>query len=179
MSPVNFGSARILVIVALVVAGVGILADGFGHGVTTVGATGGTVASTSSSPGSRPSGSTSPTVTAPVTPQAPKDTKIAVFNGTGALGLAAQAQTVLTNAGYAAGQQPANSPVQGGAAKTVVYFRGGANAAQNKADAAAIAATYFKGAPVQVLGPDFSSLVAPAIAVTIVLGQDYATAHGG
>jgi LytR cell envelope-related transcriptional attenuator len=178
MSPVNFGSARILVIVALVVAGVAILANGFGHGVTTVGATGGSVASTSPSPGSHPSGSTSPTAAAPPTAQAPKDTKIAVFNGTGKLGLAAQAQTVLTNAGYVAGQLPANSPVQGGAAKTVVYYRGGPNAAQNKADATAVEATYFKGASVQVLGSDFSSLVANSIQVTIVLGQDYATAHG-
>jgi LytR cell envelope-related transcriptional attenuator len=174
---VNFGSARILVIVALVVAGVAILTDGFGHGVATVGATGGTLTSPGSTSSPQPSGTPSPTQAALPTPQAAKNVKIAVFNGTSSLGLAAQGQAVLTAVGYVAGQQPANSPVQGGAAKTVIYYRGGATADQNKADAKLIADTYFNGAKVALLGPDFQTAIAPNVTVTIVLGQDYADAH--
>ena len=174
----NFGSARILVIVALVVAGVAILTNGFGHGVSTVGATGGSLAGASPSSSAQPTGSPTPTQTALPSPQASKDVKIAVFNGTSSLGLAAQGQAVLTAAGYVAGQDPKNSPVQGGAAKTVIYYRGGAAADQNKADAQLIADTYFNGAKVAVLGPDFQTAIAGPVTVTIVLGQDYASAHG-
>ena len=175
----NFGSGRILVIVALIVAGVAILAGGFGHGVSSVGATGGNVASQSPSSSTHPSTSTSPSTSTLPSPQAAKDVKIAIFNGTSSVGLAAQAQTTLTNDGYVPGQDPLNSPVQGVAPKTVVYYRGGDTADQNKADAQLIADTYFSGAKVQLLGGAFQSAIAPAITVTIVLGQDYASAHGG
>lgn len=173
----NFGSARILVIVALVVAGVAILTDGFGHGVATVGASGGTLTSPTASSSSHPTNSPTPTQVALPSPQAPKDVTIAVFNGTSSLGLAAQGQAVLTAVGYVAGQDPQNSPVQGGAAKTIIYFRGGPDAAQNKADAKLIADTYFNGAKVALLGNDFQTAIAGPVTVTIVLGQDYADAH--
>jgi LytR cell envelope-related transcriptional attenuator len=175
---VNFGSARILVIVALIVAGVGILASGFGHGVTSVGATGANITSPSPSASTQPTGSTSPSPATLPSPQPVKDVKIAVFNGTSSAGLAAQAQQTLTTAGYVAGQDPANSPVQGGAPKTVIYYRGGATADQNKADAQNIADKYFNGAKVQLLGGSFPGTIADTITVTIVLGQDYASAHG-
>lgn len=174
----NFGSARILVIVALIVAGVGILASGFGHGVTSVGATGGSVSGPSPSGSTHPSRSPSPSPATLPSPQPAKDVKIAVFNGTSSAGLAAQAQQTLTTAGYAAGQLPANSPVQGGAPKTVIYYRGGTAADQNKADAQNMADKYFNGAKVQLLGGGFQSAIANTVTVTIVLGQDYASAHG-
>ena len=174
----NFGSARILVIVALIVAGVAILAGGFGHGVSSVGANP-TAASSHPSSSTRPTGSTSPSPATLPSPQPAKDVKIAVFNGTSSAGLAAQGDQTLTTAGYVAGQAPANSPVQGGAPKTVIYYRGGAHADQNKSDAQLIAATYFNGAKVQLLGGGFQSAIAATVTVTIVLGQDYASAHGG
>jgi len=175
---VNFGSARIIVIVGLVVVGVAILANGFGHGVSTVGATTGGV---SPSPNATVSPTTSPTPTqtALPSPQQPADVTVAVFNGTSSAGLAAQAQQTLTTAGYATdAKSPQNSPVAG-TSKTVVYYRGGPDADQNKADAQVIADTYFAGAKVQLLGTDYDSLVANNTQVVIVLGQDYATAHGG
>jgi hypothetical protein len=177
MSPVNFGSARILVIIGLVVVGVAILVNGFGHGVSTVGATTGGV-SPSPSPSVSPTASATPTQTALPSPQQPADVKIAVFNGTSSVGLAAQAQATLTGAGYVKGQEPANSPVEG-ASKTVVYYTGGADADQNKADAQVIADTYFDGAKVTLLGGAFESQVSKDVQVTIVLGQDYADAHAG
>ena len=61
----------------------------------------------------------------------------------------------------------------------MVYYTGGATADQNKADAQVIADTYFSGAKVTLLGGAFESEVAKNVQVTIVLGQDYATAHGG
>lgn len=173
----NFGSARILVIVALIVAGVVILTDGFGHGVSTVGATGGTSASPSPTGGASPTSAVSPTQAALPTPQVPKDVKVAVFNGTSSPGLAAQGQQALTDDGYVAPQDPANSPVQGGAAKTIVYYRGGPDADQNKSDAKAIADTYFSGAQVKLLGPDFQTAIADSVQVLIVLGEDYAAAN--
>ena len=175
----NFGSGRILVIVALIVAGVAILAGGFGHGVSSVGAAGGGVTSQSPSPSTHPSTTSSPSTSTLPSPQAAKDVKIAIFNGTSSVGLAAQAQTTLTNDQYVAGQDPLNSPVQGVAPKTVVYYKGGDSADQNKADAQLIADTYFSGAKVQLLGGAFQSAIAADITVTIVLGQDYADAHGG
>jgi hypothetical protein len=177
MRPVNFGSARILVIVALIVAGVAILTDGFGHGVSTVGDGGGSLASPSSSATAQPTGGSTPSPPALPSPQAPKDVKIAVFNGTSTLGLAAQGQTILTDAGYVAAQDPANSPVEG-VSKTVVYYRGGADADQNRSDAKFIADTYFSGAKVDLLGAEFETLITKNAQVAILLGQDYATANG-
>jgi hypothetical protein len=171
---VNFGSARILVIVALVVAGVAILANGFGSGATTVGTAGGSVTSPTSTATVSPTGTATPTQSTLPSPQAPAEVKIAVFNGTSAAGLAAQAQQTLTDAGYVSGQDPTNSPVEG-VSKTVVYYRGGADAQQNKADAKAISDTFFDGAKLQVLGDQF--VITDAVQVVIVLGQDYADAH--
>lgn len=169
----NFGSARILVIVALVVAGVVILTDGFGHGVTTVG-DGGSLASPTSTPTGTPTGTVTPSPPALPEPRPPAEVTIAVFNGTSSVGLAAQAQTTLTDAGYVSGQDPSNSPVEG-ASKTIVYYRGGADVDQNKSDAKAIADAYFEGAKVQLLGADFE--IANGVQVAIVLGQDFADAN--
>lgn len=174
----NFGSARIIVIVGLVVVGIAILANGFGHGVSTVGAT---TAGVSPSPSASvsPTTSASPTQATLPSPQQPADVTVAVFNGTSSAGLAAQAQQTLTGAGYVPDpKSPQNSPVAG-ASKTVVYFRGGPDADQNKADAQALAEAYFAGAKVQLLGTDYDSLVSNDTQVTVVLGQDYATANGG
>lgn len=174
----NLGTARILVIVGLVVAGAAILVNGFGHGSTGVGAvTGGTVTQSSSPPPVSPSASTTPTQSTLPSPQAPADVTVAVFNGTSSAGLAAQAQQTLTQAGYVAdSKSPQNSPVAG-ASKTIVYYRGGADAAQNKSDAKSIADQYFSGAKVQLLGPDYDSLISATTPIAVVLGQDYATAN--
>lgn len=171
----NLGIGRVIVIVALIGAGIAVLANGF--------AAGGTVA-TSPTPSTHPSASHTPSPSATGTPsnlpspQPPNKVTFAVFNGTNTAGLAAQADQALTTGGYVSGQAPANSPVPG-IAKTTVYYRGGAHAAQNQADAQQIADTFFSGAKVMLLGPDFSSSVGSSVQVVVVLGQDYAAKSGG
>ena len=177
----NLGTARIVVIVALVVAGLALLANGFGDGATSVAAPGGVAAVSptgSPSTAAQPSGSTTTPPPSLPSPLAPADVKIAVFNGTSAAGLAAQGEQTLTDAGYTSGQPPADSPVKP-VAKTTIYYRTGADAAQNQADAQEIADSYFKGAKVAALGADFESVVSKSIQVVVVLGQDYAIKVGG
>ena len=178
----NLGTARIVVIVALVVAGVAILFNGFGDQTAAL-PTGG-VASGSPTPttGSNPSGS-SPTTT-PSTPplpdpQPPADVTVAVFNGTATTGLAAQGDQTLTDAGYVSGQVPADSPVKP-IPKTTIYYRGGPDAEQNQADAQEIADSFFKGAAVEELGEDFDNpdTLAKSVQVVVVLGENYAQKHG-
>ncbi len=167
----NLGTGRIIVIIALVLGGVVLLANGFGDGGTSAATPGG-----SSSPTATTTATTGPTQTvtptATPTPLPPKKVVVAVFNGTNVLGLAAQGQDILDEAGYKKGQEPDNSPVP--MAKTTVYFRPGPDEAQNQSDATAIADTYFGEAKVAQLGGDLESLVDPDVQVVVVLGDDYA-----
>jgi hypothetical protein len=101
---------------------------------------------------------------------------IAVFNGTNETGLAGQVQQLLMADGYVAAQDPADvnpKPV----AKTVIYFRGGANALQNRSDAQHVADTYFNGARVTLLSSDQASTIDPTTQVVIIVGVDYASAN--
>jgi hypothetical protein len=182
MTGVNLGTARIVIIVALVVAGVAVLANGFASGtvVTPPGGGGGTTATGPTGPsGSSPT--TSPTKPPRVIPSPEiQGVLIAVFNGTNSTGLAGQVQQLLMADGYVAAQDPADvnpKPV----AKTVIYFRGGANALQNRSDAQHVAETYFNGARVTLLSSDVASTIDPTTQVVIIVGVDYAnaTAAGG
>jgi hypothetical protein len=168
---VNLSTARIVIILALIVTGVAVLANGFGSGtsVTPVipGGGGASGASPSSSPSQPPSHTPNP---AP-SPQV-EGVKVAVFNGTFAPGLAAQVQQKLTGDGYVQAQAPGDAPSKV-VAKTVVYFRGGSSGVQNRADAKYIAQKYFTGARVAVLGADLSGLVSKNAQVAIVIGSDY------
>jgi len=178
MGAVNLGIGRIVVIVVLVVAGVALLANGFSSNVAQPAA--------SHTPSPHPDHSKSPSVTPSVSqgpsnlpsPKAPAGITFAVFNGTSAAGLAGTADTTLKSAGYVSGQAPANSPVPG-VLKTTIYYRGGAAAAQNQADARAVAATLYKSAKIALLGPDFSTSVGSSVTVVVVLGQDFAAASAG
>ena len=172
MSPVNLGTARIVLLVALVVAGIALLANGFGGG-TSVAVPGSTA---SSPPATTPSGSpTKPPKETP-SPQV-QGVPIQVFNGTYSAGLAGQVQQMLVKDGYVAAHAAADAPSKP-VAKTVVYYRGGADAAQNKSNAKYMANKYFAGARVAVLGADQASSVANNAQIAIVLGLDYANAHG-
>jgi hypothetical protein len=182
MSRVSLGTWRIVIIVALVVTGVAVLANGFNDeaasGVvpTSSGSVSGTPTATNepSEPAS-PSQAETPTETPP--PQKKADVPIAVFNGTDVTGLAGAAWETLTGAGYASAQQPTNAPAQG-AETTIVYYRGGESAAQNKSDATYIAKKYFDfdqgPAKVEELRSVFDDVLAPTAQVAIVVGQDYA-----
>ena len=178
----NLGTARIVIIVALVAAGVAVLANGFASGtvVTPPGGGGGTTSPGATGPdGSSPTNSpTKPPRVIP-SPQI-QGVLIAVFNGTNATGLAGQVQQLLAADGYVAAQDPADvnpKPV----AKTVIYFRGGANALQNRSDAQHVAEAYFNGARVALLSSDVASTIDPTTQVVIIVGVDYAnaTAAGG
>lgn len=177
MGRVNLGTARIVIIAALFVGGIAVLANGFGNS-TTVTPQGGGVGS--GSPGG--SDSSSPT-TSPSKP--PKETPspqiqgvlIAVLNGTFTAGLAGEVQQTLEADGYVAAQD-ANDAQSKPVAKTVVYFRGGADAAQNRSDAHYLADTYLDGARVALLGSDQGS-IAKSAQLVIIVGVDYADAHSG
>lgn len=175
MVRVNLGTARIVIVVALVVGGIALLANGF-SGTVVAGPVGG-----GSSPSAGSSGSPSSTPSKPPrvlpSPQI-KGVAIAVFNGTNTVGLAGQVEQMLEADGYVKAQDPADAPSKP-VAKTVVYFRGGATAAQNRSDAKYVAAHYLNHAAVKLLGSDQASSVDSSAQIVIILGVDYASANGG
>jgi hypothetical protein len=175
---VNLGIGRIVVIVALVVAGVALLANGFSTTAAQPAASPSVSHHPHHSVSPTPSTSVSPSPTNLPSPQAPADITFAVFNGTSAAGLAGKADSTLTAAGYVSGQAPANSPVTP-ISTTTIYFRGGANADQNQSDAQRVADTLYKNSKIALLGPDFSTSVSSSVQVVAVLGQDYAAANAG
>jgi hypothetical protein len=173
MSPVNLGTARIVLLVALVVGGIAVLANGFAGGTVVTAPGAGASGGTTTPP---PTGS--PTTTPKATPSPQVDgVLIQVFNGTYSPGLAGQVQQMLVKDGYVAAATAADAPSKP-VAKTVVYFRGGADAAQNRSNAKYLAGHYLNGAKVAVLGADQASTVAKNAQIAIVLGLDYVAAHG-
>jgi hypothetical protein len=171
MRAVNLGTARIVIIVALVVAGAAVLANGFPE-------SGGSVAGPSG--GASPSGSassptTSPTTQPPPTGPSPETTGVTfmALNGTSVTGAGAAAQQLLEKHGYTSVQSAVDAPSQG-VTKTTVYYRGGQGGAQNKSNATYVAATYFDGASVKKLDPSLESAVPPSATIAVVVGDDFA-----
>ena len=160
----RFGSARIVVIVALIAGGILLLATGFSGNAGTFLKAGASVTPTPS-PSHATHHSPSPTP-APQTTGVP----IAVFNATTASGAARQAQDRLKADGYVPVQAPADSPVKP-FAQTVVYFRTGLKGSQNKSDAQYVADQYFPGASVLPLGDAFVNLARSA-EIVIVIGNN-------
>ena len=168
MRAVNLGTARIVVIVALVVAGAVVLANGFPE-------SGGSVAGPSG--GASPSGSassptSSPTTQPPPPGPSPQTTGVSftALNGTSVTGAGAAAQALLVKHGYTSVQDATNAPSTG-VTKTTVYYVGGA---QNRSNAAYVATTYFKNAAVKKLDVSLQSLVPATASIVVVVGQDYA-----
>ena len=166
----NTGSLRIAIVVALVIAGVVVLRSGFGAGG------GGAIAlpsgsSSPSSPAPSPSHAKSPKPTSTPSPQV-AGVITAVFNGTTVLGLGAQVESTLVKDGYVFPVDASNSPTIP-LTKSIVYYRGGANAAQNRADAQYVADTYLQGAKVKALAPSQSSLVDKTVQIAIFIGNDF------
>jgi hypothetical protein len=175
----NLSTGRVVIIVALIVVGLAVLANGFVGGTTTAATPSGSVAPTGSpsagGPDSSPSETESPTTTP--SPQT-KGVLIMALNGTDVAGAAAAAQTMLVDDGYKAPVDAADAPVQG-VKKTTVYYRDDDNAAQNKSDATYIADNYFSGAPVKKLDPNVYSDVPDSVTVVVVVGDDYASTLTG
>jgi len=173
---VNTGTARIVIIVALLVTGGLLLANAFGGaGVAATGGPAGGGTSPSPSTSASPSGSQSPTPPPTPDPQAPKDVAVAVFNGTSSIGLAGTVMDDLHTGGYKVGQVPADAPTKP-VDKTAVYFVGGADAAQNESDATALADKYFKDAKIRELSADLGDLVDKGVQVVVVVGVNDAPA---
>ena len=167
----NLSTGRVLVIVALIVVGLAILANGFSDSDTsaaplspTPSVSGGGHTSSSSPP---------PTSTAPTPTPAPQKQGVLfmAMNGTDVPGAGAAAQQKLTDAGYTASADATDAPTSG-IKKTIVYYRDDENAPQNQANATYVADKFFKKAAVKPLDPN---LVVPKSAtIVVVVGEDYA-----
>ena len=168
----NTGTVRIVIIVALLVTGGLLLANGFADPVT---AAAGPTTDDGASP--TPSSPASPDVTdtptpptpPPPDPQAPKETSITVYNGTDSLGLAGIVLDDLRRDGYAVGQE-AKDALQKPVEETVVYYVGGADAEQNEVNAAALAEKYYPDAKVKELDPAYRGVVEKDVQVLVMLG---------
>ncbi len=171
---------RFVIILALVVGGVVIINQAFpespagsvglpsdgGSGGTT-GTTGGTTTGTT---GGTETGTTGTTGGSEVGPT--EGTKIAVFNGAGVTGLAADVQDrLLTRYGYAEGQAPGNAPST--VAVTTIYYA--KNADSVEAEFLASKDKFFKQLDVQVAKFDSSTEVDSSVQLIIYIGTDYAS----
>lgn len=171
----NLGTGRIVVIVALLVVGAAVLANGFADGGSALQPGGGPSGSAAASetPSGSPSAPTSPTASPTPAPQDPSEVLIQVFNGTNVTGLGATAETFLEGKGYTINAGALDAPSKP-VAKTIVYYRGGADAAQNESNATRMAKKYFKGAKVMELDPGIDDLVEKTTQLAVVVGDDYA-----
>jgi hypothetical protein len=177
MGRVNLGTARIVIILALAVSGIAVLANGFGSAAVVTPPAGAGGSETTSPTDTSPTGSPSQPPKETPSPQI-EGVQIAVFNGTNETGLAAQVQQVLDADGYVAAQDPADADTKP-VPKTIIYFRGGADAAQNRSNARYIADTYFDGARVALLDPELAVDIADIAQAIIIVGVDYPGADTG
>jgi hypothetical protein len=174
---VSTGTARIVIVIALIVGGAVVVLNGFADtgGASAAsggGGQGGGAASPTGSPS--PAKTKTPKPPAPETPSpaAPKDNLIAVFNGTNIPGLGATVNDLLKADGYQTPQVAANAPSGVPLPKTVVYYVGGADAAQNQSNATAIRDKYFRGAKVLELDTAYAGMIERGIQVVVVVGDD-------
>ncbi|HEX6845042.1 MAG TPA: LytR C-terminal domain-containing protein [Actinomycetota bacterium] len=172
----NLGTGRLLVIVALVVVGVLVLSQGFDEAGTVAQPTGSASPSVSGSGSPEPTGSASPDGETGAEAPEPNTTGVPfmALNGTSTTGAGAAAQELLEAEGYDSVLDAADSPVQN-VSQTTVYFQGGADAAQNKADAQYVSDTFFDGeAQVKKLAPAFAETVPESATLVVVVGADFA-----
>jgi LytR cell envelope-related transcriptional attenuator len=175
MAGVNVGTARIVIVVALVLGGIAVLWNGFGDDGASASGPGGVGGTQEQSPS--PSVSTSPTLEPPRETPSPQveGVLVQVFNGTYEAGLAGEVQQLLERDGYVAAADADDAPSKP-VPKTTVYYRRGPDRAQNKSDARYLADTYVEGAKVARLDPA-ELTVADSVNVAIILGLDYAQAQ--
>ena len=167
----NPGIARLAIIIALIVGGVAVLANGFSEE--------GVAATPDGSTTPSPTGTPSPTETASPTIVPNQDgVLVQVLNGTSRAGYAATFQdTLVETGGYLAAGDPGDAPDKP-VVDSIVYFRPDDNAAQNRADAQLLSDEYLGGVPVERLPADLanSDVVDPATDVLVLLGEDQAGA---
>jgi LytR cell envelope-related transcriptional attenuator len=168
---VNLGTGRIVILVALVVVGIVVLANGFPEGN---GAVGPSASPTSPGASVAPTGTGSPTTSVSPTPT-PQVNGVTVMalNGTNVTGAGAAAQAMLVQKGYTE-VAPAQDAPNKGVTTTTVYFRPD-QSGQNKSNAANLAKKYFNGAPVKKLDPTFTGTVPSSVSIVVVVGDDFAS----
>ena len=168
----NPGVARLAIVLALVVGGVAVLANGF----------------EGERAGAAPPASPTPTPSPTPSPTPPPQDEIVakqegvliqVLNGTNAPGLAADFQATLVDAaGYVPAGEAADAPEKP-IVDSVVYFRRDRRdraTAQNRADAELLSREFLDGVPVRPLPAELESAVNEAADVVVVLGEDRAEA---
>jgi len=163
---VNPGVARLAIVVALVIGGVALLANGFSDGES-VAAPGG---SPSPSPSESPSPSRSPQ---PSLVPNQDGVLVQVLNGTSTAGYAGDFQILLEDEGYLRAGEPADAPDKP-VLDSIVYFRRDDNRAQNRADARLLSETYLGDVPVMPMPQSLEDVVAESADVVVVLGEDQA-----
>jgi hypothetical protein len=154
---------RLAIVVALVVGGIAVLANGFSDGASEV----------APSPDTEPTPPESPSPPKPpdeIVPQQ-EGVLVQVLNGTFTAGLAADLQATLEQGGYLPADDAGDAPEKP-ILDTVVYFRPDDHADQNRADAGLLSEEYLAGAPVERLPADYREAVDPAADVIVVLGED-------
>lgn len=164
----NPGVARLAIVIALVVGGVALLANGFSEG-TSVAAPGD---SPSPSPSESPSPSRSPQQS--IVPNQ-EGVLVQVLNGTSQAGYAGDFQILLEEENYLRAGEPADAPDKP-VLDSVVYFRRDNNKAQNRADAQLLSDTYLGGVPVEPMPAALVDVVSESADVVVVLGEDQAGA---
>jgi hypothetical protein len=166
---VNPGIARLAIVIALIVGGVAVLANGFSE----EGAAAPPDDSSTPSPTQTPSPTRTPQ--ASIVPNQ-EGVLVQVLNGTSAPGYAATFQDTLINTGgYLAAGDPGDAPDKP-VVDSIVYYRHDDHAAQNRADAQLLSDEYLGGAPVERLPADLANAdaVDPATDVLVLLGEDQA-----
>jgi hypothetical protein len=167
---VNPGIARLAIVIALVIGGVAVLANGFDDG----GVAAQPERSTSSpSPTGTPSPSRSP---APSVVANQQGVLVQVLNGTSRAGYAADFQEMLVEVGGYLPAGDAGDAPDKPIVDSIVYFRADDNRTQNQADAQLLSDEYLGVVPVQRLPADLadSGAIDAAADVVVILGEDQA-----
>jgi hypothetical protein len=166
---VNPGVARLAIVIALVIGGVAVLANGFAE----EGSAAPPDASITPSPSRSPSPTRSPQQS--VVPNQ-EGVLVQVLNGTSTPGFASDFQIMLEEeGGYLRAGEPADAPEKP-VVDSIVYFRRDGNSAQNRADAELLSEEYLGGVPVERLPVDLADVVNESADVVVVLGEDQAGA---
>ena len=164
----NQGISRLVIVVALVIAGVALLANGFSDGETVAAPRG----SSSPSPSGSPSPSRSPSQS--IVPNQ-DGVLVQVLNGTAKAGYAGDFQILLEQEGYLRAGEPGDAPDKP-VVDSVVYFRKDDQKAQNQADAQLLSETYLGNVSVKPLPAALADVVSESADVVVVLGEDQAGA---
>lgn len=162
----NPGVARLAIVIALVVGGVALLANGFSDAESAAAP----IDSPSPSPSESPTPSRSPQPS--IVPNQ-EGVLVQVLNGTSQAGYAGDFQILLEEEGYLRAGEPADAPDKP-VLDSIVYFRPDDNRAQNRADAQLLSETYLGTVPVKPMPSTLVDAVSESADVVVVLGEDQA-----